>query len=242
MTGSQACCPAACQPCADCPMPPHPICCMSCPPPIVLPTVPEPVKPLMMPVEKCEFKCSNIESTNHKQTKEEYDQGNFYNNWNIDYRDQVRKQYGQYNEQRCCPGITLNTQRACCGCELESSSAEKQNTIPNETGCPFGYQPCLLKLLPPPDQNPCGAWCAELKLPRPGTTVCKDRKKENTDVSKTCQRPCCKHWKSKEGECKYDLPCKAHCYNHPVGMKPKHHVPTIDYDLLRDLGECMDLK
>ncbi|XP_028130688.1 uncharacterized protein LOC114326492 isoform X2 [Diabrotica virgifera virgifera] len=164
MTGSQACCPAACQPCADCPMPPHPICCMSCPPPIVLPTVPEPVKPLMMPVEKCE----------NRMTDEEqflYRFANFYNNYNIDWRTEALK----------CNGPPAPDPRAMVKCKYGVTVDGKNPYVPRvhrnencctDKGCPTGFKPCVVKMCPELPGHPCGLWCAEVQecAPKP---VCK---------------------------------------------------------------------
>ncbi|XP_017771774.1 PREDICTED: uncharacterized protein LOC108559137 [Nicrophorus vespilloides] len=48
-----------------------------------------------------------------------------------------------------------------------------------------------------------------------------------------CTRPCCRHVFKNSREnyppCKYDDPCKAHCYDHPVGMKPSGRYPPDIY-------------
>lgn len=83
-------------------------------------------------------------------------------------------------------------------------------------GCPTGYKPCQMKLCQPPGCDPLGTWKATVQPcpPKPKKRV------SNQYVPEECTRPCCKHWKPKGGFCLYDKPCKAHCYDHPPGIKP----------------------
>lgn len=92
----------------------------------------------------------------------------------------------------------------------------KWETVTYDQSCPTGFKLCSMKLSPPPGCHPCGVWCAEIQPCPP-----KPKKKVSRYEPGKCTRPCCKHWKPVDGDCKYDDPCKAHCFNHPPGMKPK---------------------
>ncbi|XP_057664329.1 uncharacterized protein LOC130898810 isoform X2 [Diorhabda carinulata] len=236
----QPCCPPPMPVCTGCcPPPPHPICCMPCPPPLVLPTLPEPVKPLMMPVEKCE-KCSAKRAADMVETGENENRevGTFYNNYGIDYREEMLWKYttptGKTVERKGIEqGVTLSGQSARCPLENKPYEDKRKKTGDNKKHATNNI-PCMFKFTPSPDCS--GAWCVEIKS-RPDNTGEKIKKTPKRNEMKPCTRPCCKHWKLKEGECQYDLPCKAACFNHPPGMKPKYHVPEIDYELLKVLGE-----
>ncbi|VEN62400.1 unnamed protein product [Callosobruchus maculatus] len=165
-------------------------CCMVCPPPILAPTSPQPVKPLRLP---CPTDDMQPQMSEEEAERTRY--ANFYNNYNVDWHAD------SYNN-RCPPAP--DTRDKCKG----AYNVDK--------GCPTGFKPCTMKLTPPANCHPCGVWCAEIQPCPP-----KSKKKSNKYEPGPCKRPCCKHWKPKDGECQYDLPCKAHCYNHPPGIKPR---------------------
>lgn len=141
---------------------------------------------------------------------------NFYNNYNIDYHNYGDQDCGK--ETSCTAekrrGTTVNGSDPCCEDYTKQRDAKRKKSIP---GCPTGFKPCKLKLTAPPNCDPAGIWLAQVQPCPP-----KPRKKVSTLYKPgPCKRPGCKHWRPKEGPCLYDEPCKAHCYNHPPGMKPK---------------------
>lgn len=142
---------------------------------------------------------------------------NFYNNYNVDYRTFGHED--AENQNNCSPekkkGTTLDGGDPCCeDYTKKRNNSKKKTPIP---GCPTGFKPCTMKLTPPPNCDPAGLWIAQVQPcpPKP------PKKVSNVYKSGECKRPGCKHWESKEGPCLYDEPCKAHCFNHPPGMKPK---------------------
>ncbi|XP_030762737.1 uncharacterized protein LOC115887446 isoform X1 [Sitophilus oryzae] len=191
-------CPPTTEPCVTC--------CMVCPPPIMAPTVPQPVKPLQLPCPVSAQDGPHISEEEAERTR----YANFYNNYNIDWHAESR------NASRACPdprterctGVTTDGKNPCC--------PDKKKPVEEDKGCPTGFKPCTMKLSPPNDCHPCGVWCAEVQPCPP-----KPKKKVSRYQPGPCKRPCCKHWKPKDGECQYDDPCKAHCFNHPIGIKPK---------------------
>ncbi|XP_063923952.1 keratin-associated protein 9-8-like isoform X1 [Zophobas morio] len=198
----EPCCEPCCQPC--CPPCTFPFAqvTMCCPPPILAPTIPQPVKPLSLPCPPC---CGPPPLTPAEEERARYN--NFYNNYNIDYHSvspscpYCPPEIPQ--KQRCCQDYTIKKDEGCC-----------------TAGCPTGFKPCSMKLTPPPCCDPCGVWCAQIQPCPP-----KPKNKNEKYVPGPCTRPCCKHWKPKEGPCLYDDPCKAHCFNHPPGMKPSGRWP-----------------
>lgn len=141
---------------------------------------------------------------------EETRYANFYNNYNIDYHTQSA------DPSDCDPyksskmnGVTIDGKNPHC----EDSALKKKKKEPEDKGCPTGFKPCSMKLTPPPGCHPCGVWCAEIQ-------PCPPKKKVSGPYQpKECNRPCCKHWKPKDGECKYDGVCKAHCFAPPPPPK-----------------------
>ncbi|XP_057664331.1 uncharacterized protein LOC130898810 isoform X3 [Diorhabda carinulata] len=152
----QPCCPPPMPVCTGCcPPPPHPICCMPCPPPLVLPTLPEPVKPLMMPVEKCENRMSDEEQFIYRHA-------NFYNNYNIDWKTEAIKPCGPpspdpRSDIKSKTGVTIDGKNPLCPC------GPKKNDCCTDKGCPTGFKPCVMKMRPPANCHPCGLWCAEIQ-------------------------------------------------------------------------------
>lgn len=143
---------------------------------------------------------------------------NFYNNYNVDYHNEGGKNCSSNND---CPpakrkGATLDGNNPCC---------EDYRRKPPENcecgGCPTGFKPCTMKMTPPADCDPAGIWCAQVQ-PCPPKPL---KKVSNVYNPGPCKRPCCKHWKPKDGPCLYDDPCKAHCYDHPPGIKPSGRYP-----------------
>ncbi|KRT82871.1 hypothetical protein AMK59_3584 [Oryctes borbonicus] len=216
------CCEPCCQPVSPACELPFAQVCFTCPPCIPLPTSPCPVKPLQLPCPQS--------STDPQQTIQEerdaynsrYD--NFYNNYNIDYHEQAivhRDQQGgnsMYAPARQ-QGVTVDGKRPHC----EDYLQQKKNNGDGNKGCPTGFKPCSMRLFPPQCCNPIAPWGATI-MPCPP-------KPPKPDVStvlpppELCTRPGCKHWKPEGGPCLYDDPCKAHCFNHPIGMKPSGRYP-----------------
>ncbi|KAJ8976441.1 hypothetical protein NQ317_016060 [Molorchus minor] len=205
-------CPTPCSnpcPAVFCPPTTRPIatCCMVCPPPILAPTVPQPVKPLQLPC--C---CSGTQGEMSQEQAEKTRYANFYNNYNIDYHPDSSSACpppAVENRKNKCKGVTTFGKSPCC------EDYMKKKKPCGDKGCPTGFKPCTMKMTPPPGCHPCGVWCAEIQACPP-----KPRKKVSCFyVPGPCTRPCCKHWKPKDGRCIYPKPCKAHCYNHPPGMK-----------------------
>ncbi|KAF7287326.1 hypothetical protein GWI33_001689 [Rhynchophorus ferrugineus] len=129
-------------------------CCMVCPPPIMAPTVPQPVKPLQLP-------CPVNTQEDFHMSEEEAERtryANFYNNYNIDWHVDGKNDANHCPDPRTnrCSGVTTDGKSPCC--------PEKQKPIVEEDkGCPTGFKPCTMKLKPPSDCHPCGVWCAEVQ-------------------------------------------------------------------------------
>lgn len=111
-------------------------------------------------------------------------------------------------------GVTVDGQRAKCE-DYKKRPRKKPISCCGE-GCPTGFKPCNMELRPPPCCDPWGVWCAKIQPCPPKPKVSGNK---NFYDPSPCKRPCCKHWKP-EDPCLYDAPCKAHCFNHPPGMKP----------------------
>ncbi|XP_056633876.1 uncharacterized protein LOC130443331 [Diorhabda sublineata] len=178
---------------------PHALCCMTCAPPILAPTQPQPVKPLMMPTV-----CCGDDPPMSDEMAEKYRYMNFYNAYNEDWHMSTPS-------SRPPKQTPQDTHPPSSKCE-DYRRKRKQPT----KGCPTGFLPCDMKLSPPCNGHPCGVWSAEIQkcLPKP--------KKSNKYTPGPCTRPCCLHKPVPESCCCYDCPCKAHCYDHPVGIKPKN--------------------
>ncbi|KAK5644512.1 hypothetical protein RI129_005812 [Pyrocoelia pectoralis] len=111
-----------------------------------------------------------------------------------------------------------------CPCPAPKAKRKLINCVPitgekeccdENAGCPTGFKPCKMKLCPPPGCHPLDTWQATVQ-------PCPPKNKPRPSVKYypgECTRPCCVHWKPKDGVCKYDQPCKAHCYDHPPGIK-----------------------
>ncbi|XP_018575818.1 uncharacterized protein LOC108914473 [Anoplophora glabripennis] len=187
---------------------PFAACCMVYPPPILAPTSPEPVKPLQLPCPTP----NNYEPEMSPEEAEETRYANFYNNYNIDYHTQSEDAPNggsAYKEMRDneSRGVTTDGKNPLC-------PEKKKENNHRDKGCPTGFKPCTMKLCPPPGCHPCGVWCAEIQPCPP-----KPKKVSGPYEPKPCTRPCCKHWKPKDGECKYDGICKAHCFEPPPHRK-----------------------
>lgn len=145
---------------------------------------------------------------------------NFYNNYNIDYREQAIVHRDLNGGGGCCgpprqQGVTVDGKSPCC-----EDYMQKRNGTDDcaNKGCPTGFKPCQMRLSPPMCCNPIGVWGAQI-MP----CASKPTKPEVSSFlppPDQCTRPGCKHWKPEGGPCLYDDPCKAHCFNHPPGMKP----------------------
>ncbi|EFA09789.1 uncharacterized protein LOC661071 isoform X1 [Tribolium castaneum] len=213
-----------CQPCSCCP-PPQCIPCnvpyaqvtMTCPPPILVPTQPQPVKPLQLPCPPAPPSPPIL--TPEEAERSRYD--NFYNNYNIDWHNDSSSCKDHDHDHCCTPekqrGQTVDGKTPCCEDYTKNKQQDECRPLP---GCPTGFKPCTMKLTPPPGCDPCGIWCAQVQPCPP-----KPKKKSKKYEPGPCTRPCCKHWKPKEGPCLYDDPCKAHCFNHPPGIKPSGRYP-----------------
>lgn len=148
---------------------------------------------------------------------------NFYNNYNTDYRCQAIVNTDNGCPNPSCPpkkqyGVTVDGKSPCC----EDYMAKKKN-VDCCQGCPTGFKPCSIQLSPPQCCNPIGTWGARI-IP----CASKPAKREVSTLlppPECCTRPGCKHWKPEGGPCLYDEPCKAHCFNHPPGMKPSGRYP-----------------
>lgn len=137
---------------------------------------------------------------------EETRYANFYNNYNIDYHTESHAESNgsdPYKASRS-KGVTIDGRNPQC-----EEGKKKKEDHPDK-GCPTGFKPCTMKLTPPPGCHPCGVWCAEIQ-------PCPPKPKNNVSgyKPKPCTRPCCKHWKPKNGECKHDGVCKADCFEIP---------------------------
>ncbi|RZC40857.1 hypothetical protein BDFB_000360 [Asbolus verrucosus] len=197
-------------PCSPCTAPCCSPCCsfpfaqvtMTVPPPILAPVRPAPVKPLQLP---CPFPSPEPAAGPQQRDIPGNRFDNFYNNYNEDYRSHNS---GCGSEPPCPP-------------KKKCEDYRKQNNDDHcpDPGCPTGFKPCTMKLTPPPCCDPYLPWCAQVQPCPP-----KPKKKNKLEFG-PCTRPCCKHWKPKDGPCLYDDPCKAHCFNHPPGMKPSGRFP-----------------
>lgn len=129
-----------------------------------------------------------------------------------------RQQNSEPPVHNCSPekkqGVTIDGRSPCSGAERKKKEVKKAIPTP---GCPTGFKPCTMKLVAPPNCDPAGIWMAQVQPcpPKPAKKV------SNVYKPGPCKKPGCKHWKPKDPPCLYDQPCKAHCYNHPPGMKPK---------------------
>lgn len=143
---------------------------------------------------------------------EEKRYANFYNNYNIDYHTQSAGETNGGESYRAMRdnktrGVTIDGKNPLC-------PEKKKEENHRDKGCPTGFKPCSMKLTPPPGCHPCGVWCAEIQPCPP-----KPKKVSGFYEPKPCTRPCCKHWKPKDGECQYDGICKAHCFEPPPRRK-----------------------
>lgn len=134
---------------------------------------------------------------------------NFYNNYNIPYQSTYNPyEKPTHNNPRKAYGATVDGKSPIC-CEDYRKKPKKR-----DEGCPTGFKLCTMKLTPPCDGHPCGVWCAQIQpcppKPKPKTTPYSPGE---------CTRPCCKHWKPKQPPCKYDKPCPAACFDHPLPLK-----------------------
>ncbi|RZB39916.1 uncharacterized protein BDFB_007642, partial [Asbolus verrucosus] len=118
---------------------------MTVPPPILAPTRPQPVKPLCIP-------CPESPPTEMSPSEREHFRiDNFYNNYNIDWRE--RDSCGgelltcdNYTPKRS--GVTVDGKSPCC------DRPKLQDDCCPLPGCPTGFKPCAMKLTPPPCCHP----------------------------------------------------------------------------------------
>nr|CAH7749038.1 unnamed protein product [Callosobruchus chinensis] len=141
-------------------------CCMVCPPPILAPTSPQPVKPLRLPCPT-----DDIQPQMSEEEAERTRYANFYNNYNRDWHSD------SYNN-RCPPAP--DTRNKCAGVTIDGKTPycedyRKKKVYNVDKGCPTGFKPCTMKLTPPANCHPCGVWCAEIQPCPP-----KPKKKVNT--------------------------------------------------------------
>ncbi|XP_023014962.1 uncharacterized protein isoform X2 [Leptinotarsa decemlineata] len=149
-------CPPACVPIQP-NTKPFATCCMVCPPPILAPTTPEPVKPLQLP---CPTDNGNQQNVMSDEEAERTRYANFYNNYNIDWHPDgaCAENQGPYDPRKDkCKGVTSDGKNPCC----EDYRRTKKQC--QDKGCPTGFKPCTMKLSPPPNCHPCGVWCAEVQ-------------------------------------------------------------------------------
>ncbi|XP_063923960.1 uncharacterized protein LOC135138046 isoform X2 [Zophobas morio] len=167
-------CGSSSDPCSCCtPDPPCAPCCppcnfpyaqviISCPPPVLAPIYPEPVKPLGLFCPKTETPLMTL------QEREDSRYDSFYNNYNIDWHSESPRYANKYIRPECTPdkqkGQTVDGKSPCCDC------------LPCEpcldVGCPTGFKPCTMRLTPPPCCHPCGVWCAEIQPCPPKPKKC----------------------------------------------------------------------
>lgn len=108
-----------------------------------------------------------------------------------------------------------------------SGSSSKNEDCP--AGCPTGFKPCEMKLTPPPFCHPLGVWMAQIQPCPPKSGKSKEDKPSKPKKPKaassgkaTKKASASKSSNVKEEPCLYDKPCKAHCFNHPPGIKPSN--------------------
>ncbi|KAF5298015.1 hypothetical protein FQR65_LT09826 [Abscondita terminalis] len=190
-------CAGPCGPCAPlCSPPDFPFLqvCMMVPPCRPAPTAPEYVKPLRLPNV-----CPPLPPPRNYQEELLTKKANFYNFHNCDYRKTGLEMCGP-------PAPRQAPKRKYC----EDVRWKKQV----ESGCPTGFKPCDMRLCPPPLNHPLGTWTATI-MPCPP----KPRLKPSCKYDPfPCTKPGCLHKITRC--CNYNCPCKAHCYNHPPGIKP----------------------
>ncbi|CAH1125502.1 unnamed protein product [Ceutorhynchus assimilis] len=140
-------CPQTKEPCVTC--------CMVCPPPIMAPTVPEPVRPLQLPCPVAENQSQGMSDAD----AEKFRIANFYNNYNIDWRSEASRSSSRAPDPRTdkYQGVTTDGKSPYCPEALKKQEAKEDH------GCPTGFKPCKMKLAPPKDCHPCGVWCAEIQ-------------------------------------------------------------------------------
>lgn len=225
--GCSPCGDSCCKPCAIRCAPTFPFATvtMTIPPPIVLPTVPAPIKPLQLPCS-CP-PCPEVRLNHNLQLMETIRKYIIIiNNW-ITFppiwlqRPFIQPRYRRYDHfynnynvidgiKPCCPAPP---QKRVYKMKCEDYSMAFKRIVNKH--CPTGYKVCTMKLKPPPLNDPCGVWCAKI-MPCPP----KKHKVSNVYRPGCCFRPCCLHWKEK-CPCIWDFPCKAHCYNQYAGQKPR---------------------
>ncbi|XP_018326600.1 uncharacterized protein LOC108737904 isoform X2 [Agrilus planipennis] len=151
---------------------------------------------------------------------------NFYNGYNIISRPKTPTTSSSQDPNRD-KGQTVDGQKPTCeNYKPQRNKGEKSEKPPFSIDIPValppGIKPCDMKLVPP---NPCcehGNWTVKI-FPCPiqmGTS-----KVNKEDANDGVCKVGCKLWKSKEAPCLYDDPCRAHCYNHPPGIKPSGRFP-----------------
>ncbi|KAJ8920049.1 hypothetical protein NQ315_011702 [Exocentrus adspersus] len=198
--GGQAQQPVCCPPQTQ----PFPACCHVCPPPILAPTKPEPVKPLQLP-------CPYPDTREPEMSQEEAENtrfANFYNNYNVDYRAEAagkRNGLDPYGENKS-QGVTIDGKSPSCPEHLKKKKEE-----PRDQGVSQRFQTLFHEINP------------AVRLSPLRCVPCPPKRKNVSEVyqPKKCTRPCCKHWKPKDGECKYDGVCKAHCFEPPPRPRRK---------------------
>lgn len=124
---------------------------------------------------------------------------NFYNAYNVDWRADSPCNFDPNFDDPRCPmkcsiGVCLDGKLPCI------PRCPKPPCCDN--GCPTGFKPCRMRLIPPSDRHPCGLWCADvLDCPPPPP-----KKVYGTFVaSKPCCRFCCIHTDPTK--------CKASCFS-----------------------------
>lgn len=100
---------------------------------------------------------------------------NYYNNYNVDWRNPGKGTYYCFTRFRM-PGAE-------CGVTVDGKSPILANRPLKECirwGCPRGFKPTMMKMRPPPLCDPCGVWCAEVQECPP--------KRPKVSISLTCRK------------------------------------------------------
>lgn len=87
---------------------------------------------------------------------------NFYNNYNIDWHNNDVFSPCEPKCRPCCTSVkqkgqTLDGSSPCC---FDYSKNDTWCPLP---GCPTGFKPCSVNLIPPQSCDPCGFWKAKIQ-------------------------------------------------------------------------------
>lgn len=178
------------------------------------PNIPQ-CQPIYMIPMCCQSDSSSSDSeedlTVEKDPRDRY--GNFYNNYNIDYRKKSNKKrkvikLGEYEQKAFDKGVTVGGLHPTCNRTEEANSKEKKTTP--------------LKAIITPSNKNCTKFCAKI----PPLCTNKQLSKNADMVGKGCANKSKGYLRvevdPKEPPCLYGEPCKAQCFNHPPEMRAIH--------------------